>query len=109
MASSSPILWPSASTTFWPRQSRIFSASNMPLLLSNSATLPYAYGVTRIHTADPLPSRCWARPEDLSVFAELVVSALVEGPERRLTVLVARWPPLGEHPNEPCPDPGPHD
>jgi len=88
----------------------------MPLLLSNGATLPYAYGVTRIHTADPLLARCWARPEDLSVLAELlsvlaelVVSALVEGPERRLTVLVARWPPLGKYPSEPCLDPGPHE
>src|SRR5215472_7068607 len=33
MASSWPILCPSASTTSWPRQSRMFSASNMPALL----------------------------------------------------------------------------
>src|SRR5262245_19997711 len=33
MASSEPILCPSASTTSWPRHSRMFSASNMPVRL----------------------------------------------------------------------------
>src|SRR6478672_4179106 len=36
MASSAPILCPSVSTTSWPRQSRMFSASNMPVSLLNS-------------------------------------------------------------------------
>src|SRR5439155_9832702 len=40
MASSEPILCPSVSTTSWPRQSRMFSASNMPIHLLNSATPP---------------------------------------------------------------------
>src|SRR5215472_5118323 len=56
MASSAPILCPSVSTTSWPRQSRMFSASNMPVRLLNSAAPPlssfYPDGSRR-----PLPAR----------------------------------------------------
>src|SRR5215471_13321642 len=64
MASSEPILCPSASTTSWPRQSRMFSASNMPAasLTAPRRRLPIVLPGWALASQDAGPAACPPKP-----------------------------------------------